>query len=896
MVPSRTRAAVRTIVIWAIWISLEHAIYAVRGPASGARFHDWLTGELIGLPVSLALLAPAALLIALLARWIAGRRALLVASLVAVAALPLGYMLSRGPSMTAPGRRGPFIVGLAGIVFTLAYALVRYAPLERRRVLAGLGVGVAVAALVVDHNILTGLYPAFHVALVAIQLASIACAALVVPHLRSPVRPRVWAALVAIMLVWTGCALRRIDHDEAVRQTLVQHPMVLAWTSYAVIRLLPAPRARRAELDPQLAELARPQELPRSLDWSGCDMLLVTVDALRADHLGAYGYQRPTTPQLDKLAAQGTRFEHAYTAVPKTSYALSSIMAGKNMRRSIASGQTKDTKLWAEHLRDLGYATMAIYDPLVFIVDGHLLADLRGRGLGFEVARERSADVKELRSRLATYLDSAPRDTPVFVWTHVFEPHTPYVPHPEAVFGTEPIDVYDSEIAAADAFIGDAVALIRRRGSRCAAIVVTADHGEAFDEHGTSYHGNNVYEEQVRVPLIVVGPGVRAGGVIRPPVQTIDLLPTVLAALGQHRPTAVTGRDLGPLLAGSDDPTPGLAFSEVPRYSMTALGSERLICDGGVHACALYDLENDPTEQRAIRDRPARVAVLRKLADVLAGEHAPPPKFPLRFAATSLAFRRTNVREQGGRLVVTDAADSVLYGPYIQMPPGSYEAIWRGSGMRTPGRLVFSVRNDYGRETYIQKVVEAASLGDGELVTLPFALDRQRFSVEFSVQSANGAMVTLDDLTIVQTAQDPAALLQRPHTFAATAPSLRHARCELRDERVIATGEEGTIIYGPYIQLPRGAYELRWTGEGMGGPGQIVFSITADAGQEILARVAVDAAAIPDHGDAVILPFVLDRLRSQIEFVVQSTDGGRVTLDHVVVEQVPDARGLPAGP
>ena len=153
-------------------------------------------------------------------------------------------------------------------------------------------------------------------------------------------------------------------------------------------------------------------------------------------------------------------------------------------------------------------------------------------------------------------------------------------------------------------------------------VVVTADHGEAFGEHGARYHGGDVHDEQVRVPLVVVGPGVTVKET-RASVQTIDLLPTTLSALGIPRPARLRGRDLGPMLAAkpSSDPSalppgypPPVAFSETDDYARVTRGDDVLICQRQVRACALYDHRSDPGELRDVSSsEPAKATELRRV-------------------------------------------------------------------------------------------------------------------------------------------------------------------------------------------------------------------------------------------------------------------------------------------
>jgi len=130
-------------------------------------------------------------------------------------------------------------------------------------------------------------------------------------------------------------------------------------------------------------------------------------------------------------------------------------------------------------------------------------------------------------------------------------------------------------------------------------VIVTADHGEEFGEHGGRYHGTTVFEEQVRVPMVVVGPGVRPSAHVSTVVQTIDLLPTALSALGIPRPARLRGRDLGGLLAGDRRAMDaGFAFVETDGYALVASGPDRLVCERRAAACALYRPADDPLERR----------------------------------------------------------------------------------------------------------------------------------------------------------------------------------------------------------------------------------------------------------------------------------------------------------
>jgi HEAT repeat protein len=186
------------------------------------------------------------------------------------------------------------------------------------------------------------------------------------------------------------------------------------------------------------------------------------------------------------------------------------------------------------------------------------------------------------------------------------------------------VDRYDAEIAAADAGVGAIVRGVRALRPR-AVVIVTADHGEEFREHGGRYHGTTVYEEQVRVPLVISAPGLFAPRRAAAPVQLIDLLPTVLSGLDMPRPARLRGNDLGRMLAGTPlDPeeAAGFAFAEVETHTMLARGSLRLICARRIGACALHDLAKDPQQKEDLSSvRTSDVADLRARLRAVEASH-----------------------------------------------------------------------------------------------------------------------------------------------------------------------------------------------------------------------------------------------------------------------------------
>ena len=578
-------------------------------------------------PIALAALLPAALLSAALGRWCA-RWQVLGGVLGAIAGAATAWGVSFGRHMANPLVRAPFVTAVALVGGgCVAFGAPRIASAARRNpalvALAG-GVGGALAWCA-DLAILPRLYPVFHFALFAVTLGLWALVAVTLnPKEGDSTRAPAMVAAVALLagaasIAYAPSAARHLAACDNLRIVLTEHAPLGGRAVWLGARLAPPP-ADEATTD--ATSVTPPGELPRALDWTGHDIVLLTVDALRADHLSSYGYARPTTPNLDALAAAGMRFDAAYCPTPHTSYSIASLMTGKYMRPLIALGLGEDSDTWAALLRRYGYRTAAFYPPAVFFIDGDRFQGMHERGLDFEYRKEEFASPQLRARQVGAYLKAVPAGTPLFLWVHFFEPHEPYVAHPEHPFGTTDVDRYDSEVAAADEGIGTIVQAIR--AARPGAIVLaTADHGEEFGEHGGRYHGTTVYEEQARVPLIIDGPGV-APGATNSAVQTIDLLPTVLSALGIPRPARLRGRDLGPLLAGKAEARsdPGLAFAETDEYTLLARGDDRLVCARRAAACSLFDRAHDPLETHDVASAdPAHTRELRRMLTTLASEH-----------------------------------------------------------------------------------------------------------------------------------------------------------------------------------------------------------------------------------------------------------------------------------
>jgi arylsulfatase A-like enzyme/stage V sporulation protein SpoVS len=572
------------------------------------------TGIFHGTVIAFALAAPIAVLglgaRVVLSRATTKRTRLLV---MATAALAMGmqtFLVTNGRHFQSiPLRAG--VVGLLGVLAgLLAY---RFAPalagrLKRQPTQVGLAaIGVAAAAAIVNALVLPRLYPAFHGGLAILTVLMAPFAALLVQGEQRTPTKGVWlyvltmgALPVVVAVLVVPWSVRSLAPLENTRFVMSEHAPTVGYAMHYAAS--DGPPAADAEAT------IKPIDESAAFSLEGRDIVLISVDALRADHVGAYGYQRPTTPHLDALAKEGVRFEHAYAATPHTSYSVTSMMTGKYMRPLLLQGSDGPHDTFAKLLRVYGYRTAAFYPPAVFFIDPERFAPFRDSGLDFEYRRVEFLPAEERGAQVAKYLDRVKPTRRVFLWAHLFEPHEPYERHERAdgpaSFGDRDIDRYDDEIVAADRGIGRIVEEVRKRRPN-AAFILTADHGEEFGEHGGRFHGTTVYEEQVRVPLVIVAPGILAPHVVKAPVQTVDILPTVLASLRIPRPARVRGHNIGALAAGKIDEAKqapdqplGFAFAETEDFTLLAQGDFRLICARRAGACQLFDLPRDPGEQK----------------------------------------------------------------------------------------------------------------------------------------------------------------------------------------------------------------------------------------------------------------------------------------------------------
>lgn len=344
------------------------------------------------------------------------------------------------------------------------------------------------------------------------------------------------------------------------------------------------------------------------------DVVLITVDALRADRLRVYG-GTGVTPALDALAEKVVVFKHAYTPTPHTSYALISLHTSAFAKSRKELGQSLDNvPTLASLLRAKGYQTAAFYPPAIFYVDEAQWRTVHQKHFGFEVVKEDNASALERVKKAEAFIQRVPKDAPVFVWAHFFEPHEPYAAIAHAPKASA-MERYDAEVRAVDEAIGEFLRFLsaQRPG---ATVIVTSDHGEEFGEHGGAYHGTTLYEEQIRVPLLWALPGFSQQRLVSVPVETVDIGTTLLSVLGIAPAPEMVGDDASAwLLAGTATPW-GVAVTE--------LGDERMVTDGHYKLWSnaekthyrLYDLQKDPMERlNAVDQHPAQVRQLLAALD-----------------------------------------------------------------------------------------------------------------------------------------------------------------------------------------------------------------------------------------------------------------------------------------
>ncbi len=362
------------------------------------------------------------------------------------------------------------------------------------------------------------------------------------------------------------------------------------------------------------------------------NVYLITLDTTRADHLGCYGHEGIETPYIDRLAAGGARYENAFSPVPITLPAHTSILTGTypvhhGVRENGGFYVPQEALTLAEILRGEGYDTAAF-------VGAFPLDSQTGIDQGFDLYDDNypSSLEKGKHPLLRRFFDERPAaevsraalawleqrgERPFFLWTHYFDPHQPLQPPSpyRERYATAP---YDGEIASVDEAVGQVLRRFEEHGLLDETLVIlTADHGEGLGEHGEATHALLLHSSTLRVPLVVRDPGQPGGETVTAPVSTADIFPTVLECLGLDVPE----RCQSVALPRSDEQAP--AAREI--YSETLLGHmiygwsplERLTAGSRVlirgPSRALYDRGSDAGENHDLSaTRPEELAELEK--------------------------------------------------------------------------------------------------------------------------------------------------------------------------------------------------------------------------------------------------------------------------------------------
>ena len=379
-------------------------------------------------------------------------------------------------------------------------------------------------------------------------------------------------------------------------------------------------------------------ELPAPGSLRGANVLLVTIDTLRQDRVGAYGNPNHLTPTIDRLAAGGVRIAHAFTTAPLTLPAHASILTGLLPRRHGIHNNTSfrlddRAPTLAAALAGAGYRTGAFVGAFVLDArfglnrgfaeyDDHLP---HGDRAGFHYAERRAADVVRLAGDWI--LQPAAGGAPWFAWVHLFDPHAPYDAPPEYRAGRAP---YDAEVAYADAMLGALLARLQQaRALDRTLIVVTADHGESLGEHGETTHGLFAYNATLAVPLVFSAPALPAR-TIDVPASHVDLMPTILDLVGVGLDAHLDGQSLARAPA-ADRVVQFEALDASITRGWAPLGGivQRGLKYIDLPEPELYDLASDPREQRNLADRDPRAGVMRRLFQTTGGADGAAPRVAL---------------------------------------------------------------------------------------------------------------------------------------------------------------------------------------------------------------------------------------------------------------------------
>jgi choline-sulfatase len=346
------------------------------------------------------------------------------------------------------------------------------------------------------------------------------------------------------------------------------------------------------------------------------NVILLSIDSLRAD-MPWSGYDRPIAPRLTAFEAQAVTFTQAYSVSSYTSMSLGGLLAGRlpsELRRSgYFFGTYRGDVFFPKVLQRAGVHTMGVMAHLYFKSAGFDQGFDQWRlvpGITFDPNTDR--DVTSPQSEhLAEELlgDPANEARRFFFWAHWLDPHDEYIHHAGIDWGKRARDRYDGEVTFTDRYVGKLLDFIAGKSwAPRTVVIVTADHGEEFGEHGMTRHGFEVWNTLVHVPLMIVAPGAepRRIGV---PTSAIDLAPTILDIFGVQPAAPLEGKSiLAEVYGGASEERDVVvdlpATSDNARRRAVVHGNEKIICFDGDGYCKAYDLISDPTEQSPVMKGP----------------------------------------------------------------------------------------------------------------------------------------------------------------------------------------------------------------------------------------------------------------------------------------------------
>ncbi|MFH0813043.1 MAG: sulfatase [Pseudomonadota bacterium] len=347
------------------------------------------------------------------------------------------------------------------------------------------------------------------------------------------------------------------------------------------------------------------------------NVFLIVIDALRPDHLGCYGYGRETSPEIDKIAAEGLRFDNVISQSSWTKPAVASLLTSTYPEvhgvKKIDDILSYQATFLPTILKNFGYVTACIQTNPFLSSEGcfdqgfDYYIELFDKTPGISKPR-----IHETVKVAYEWLDHF-KNNPFFLYLHLLDTHNPYAP-PEVFqqFGPEEQDLFDGEIRFVDYHIGGLREYLSLKGlQEKTVLIVTSDHGEEFGEHGHRYHAKHLHGEVLRVPLIISSPALIPSGLSIPvQVRSIDLVPTILEILGMPLSEGHQGESLVPLLTNVSSPS-RTAISQIGGSDEATGGTElisittgeyKLIWNKNNDAKELYHLVSDPKELQNIAE------------------------------------------------------------------------------------------------------------------------------------------------------------------------------------------------------------------------------------------------------------------------------------------------------